>query len=215
VPLANQKKRTLTGMGSKTGKQLQRGKQRKLIRAQRRALTPLERKLRSDSLCSRLFNQPVFRSARNIALYLPADGEVDTASIVGRCWTEGKQVYLPVLTPFRDNKLWFTRYKPDTRLVSNRFGIPEPEVVHRQRIKPLALDLVLTPLVGFDNEGNRLGMGGGYYDRSFAFLLRRQSWKKPRLVGLAYAFQQLEKLPARSWDVPLTAVATDTHWHSF
>jgi 5-formyltetrahydrofolate cyclo-ligase len=88
-------------------------------------------------------------------------------------------------------------------------------LVHRQRIQPLALDLVLTPLVGFDHKGNRLGMGGGYYDRSFAFLLRRQNWKKPRLVGLAYDFQQLDKLPAKNWDVPLTAVATDTHWHSF
>jgi len=202
-------------MGSKTGKTLNRDKQRKAIRNHRRALSPLERSQRSNALCARLFRQPVFRRARNIALYLPADGEVDTASIVGHCWTRGKNVYLPVLVPFLDNKLWFARYKPDTRLVSNRFGIPEPELVHRQRIQPLALDLVLTPLVGFDHNGNRLGMGGGYYDRSFAFLLRRQNWKKPRLVGLAYDFQQLEKLPAKTWDVPLTAVATDTHWHSF
>ena len=202
-------------MGSNNGKQLKRGKQRKAIRALRRSLYPQERKLRSDNVCNRLFRQPVFRSARNIALYLPADGEVDTAGIIGRCWTEGKRVYLPVLIPYLDNKLWFARYRPDTRLVSNRFGIPEPEAVHRQRIKPLALDLVLTPLVGFDHKGNRLGMGGGYYDRSFAFLLRRQSWKKPRLVGLAYDFQQMEKLPAKSWDVSLSAVATDTHWHSF
>jgi 5-formyltetrahydrofolate cyclo-ligase len=202
-------------MGSNSGKQPDRRKQRQAIRSQRRALSPLERKSRSDALCTQLFRQPVFRSARNIALYLPSDGEVDTASIIGRCWTEGKKVYLPVLVPFLDNSLWFARYKPDTRLVSNRFGIPEPQSVHRQRVKPLALDLVLTPLVGFDQQGNRLGMGGGYYDRSFAFLLRRQNWKKPHLVGLAYEFQQLKMLPAQPWDVPLTAVATDTHWHSF
>lgn len=202
-------------MGSNPGKQPDRHKQRQAIRTQRRALSPMERRLRSEALCAQLFRQPVFRSASNIALYLPADGEIDTASIIGRCWSLGKKVYLPVLVPFLDNRLWFTRYKPDTRLVSNRFGIPEPQIVHRQRVKPLALDLVLTPLVGFDPQGNRLGMGGGYYDRSFAFLLRRRNWKKPHMVGLAYDFQQLEMLPAQPWDVPLTAVATDAHWHAF
>ena len=202
-------------MGSNPGKQPDRQKQRQAIRIQRRALSPMERRSRSEALCAQLFRQPVFRSASNIALYLPADGEIDTASIIGRCWTLGKKVYLPVLVPFLDNSLWFARYKPDTRLVSNRYGIPEPQSVHRHRVKPLALDLVLTPLVGFDHKGNRLGMGGGYYDRSFAFLLRRRSWKKPHLVGLAYDFQQLKKLPAQPWDVPLTAVATDTNWHSF
>lgn len=196
-------------------KQPTRQRQRQAIRALRRALSPTERTARSNALCTRLFRQPLFRAAKHIALYLPADGEVDTAAILGRCWNEGKKVYLPVLMPFLDNRLWFARYKPDTALVRNRFGIAEPRTVHRQRIKPIGLDLVLTPLVGFDAQGNRLGMGGGYYDRSFAYLLRRNSWHKPRLIGLAYDFQQLNKLPRQPWDVPLSAVATDTDWHLF
>ncbi len=188
---------------------------RKQLRAQRRALTESERLERSASLCSELARQPVFRSSKRIAAYLSTDGEVETATLIELAVDMGKQVYLPVLIPYRGNRLWFARYEPGTRLVYNRFGILEPEAVHRQRIAPYALDLVLAPLVGFDHNGHRLGMGGGFYDRSFAYLLRRKYWHRPHLVGLAYDFQQLPKLPAQPWDVPLTAVATDTGWHPF
>jgi 5-formyltetrahydrofolate cyclo-ligase len=192
-----------------------RGKERLEIRARRRALSERERRRRADALCRRLFRRPLFLNSRRIAVYLPADGEIDTGRIIQRAWDLGKQVYLPVLVPYLHNRLWFARYEPETRLVVNRFGIPEPEVVHKQRIKAQALDLVLTPLVGFDKKGNRLGMGGGFYDRSFEFLLRRRAWRKPRLVGLAYKFQRLKKLSAQEWDVPLTAVVTDKTWHAF
>lgn len=159
--------------------------------------------------------QPLFKRTRRLALYLPADGEVDPNDIIENAWSFGKQVYLPVLVPFLHNRLWFVRYTPDTQLVANRFGIAEPDVVHGHRLAPQALDLVLTPLVGFDARGNRLGMGGGFYDRSFAYLHKRRSWRKPRLVGLAFEFQQLAQLPAHAWDVPLSAVATETDWHTF
>jgi 5-formyltetrahydrofolate cyclo-ligase len=192
-----------------------RSQQRQLLRSQRRALSQHERQLRAEALCRQLFRQALFHNSRRIAVYLPSDGEVDTRDIIARAWLLGKQVYLPVLVPFQHNRLWFARYQPDTPLVSNRFGIPEPEVVHRQRVAPYALDLVLTPLVGFDNEGNRLGMGGGFYDRSFAYLHQRRIWRKPQLVGIAYDFQHLPQLRAQAWDVPLTAVATDSKWHDF
>jgi 5-formyltetrahydrofolate cyclo-ligase len=192
-----------------------RPQQRQQLRAQRRSLSRQEQRRRADALCRQLFDLPLFANSRRLAVYMPCDGEVDTAGIVARAWALGKQVYLPVLVPYLHNRLWFARYDPDTRLVSNRFGIAEPEVVHRQRVQAHALDLVLTPLVGFDARGNRLGMGGGFYDRTFAFLLTRKTWRKPRLLGLAYAFQQLPQLPAQPWDVPLTAVVTESAWHTF
>ena len=192
-----------------------RSEQRKQLRARRRALTESERLERSEALFRHLTRQPLFRNTTRIAAYLPADGEVDTRSLIELAWRMGKQVYLPVLVPFLQNRLWFARYEPGTPLVRNRFNISEPEIVHRQRVPAHGLDLVLAPLVGFDDSGNRLGMGGGFYDRSFDFLLRRDCWRKPRLVGLAFEFQQLPQLPAQPWDVPLTAVATDTHWHRF
>ncbi|HHH45287.1 MAG TPA: 5-formyltetrahydrofolate cyclo-ligase [Gammaproteobacteria bacterium] len=192
-----------------------RSDQRKQLRARRNALSESERLVRSTTLCKQLARQPVFRNSRRIAAYLPADGEVETAPLIALAWRMGKQVYLPVLVPYRANRLWFARYEPDTPLIKNRFGIAEPANVHRQRIAAQALDLVLAPLVGFDHNGHRLGMGGGFYDRSFAYLLHRQHWRKPRLVGLAYDFQQLPRLSAKPWDVPLTAVATDSNWHLF
>lgn len=192
-----------------------RPQQRRQLRARRRSLDPRERRRRGAALYRHLFSQPLFRNSRRIAVYLPSDGEVDTAAIIEQAWALGKQVYLPVLVPFLHNRLWFARYEADTRLVRNRFGIAEPRAVHRQRVETHALDLVLTPLVGFDAKGNRLGMGGGFYDRSFGFLGRRRYWRKPRLVGLAYDFQQLPQLPAQPWDVPLSAVVTDGGWHRF
>ncbi len=192
-----------------------RSDQRRQLRARRCALSERERLKRSDALCRRLSRQALFRTSSRIAVYLPQDGEVETRALIELCWSTGKQVYLPVLVPFLDNRLWFARYRADSALVSNRYAIPEPEVVHRERIAAQALDLVLTPLVGFDLNGNRLGMGGGFYDRSFAFLLDRKHWRKPRLIGLAYEFQQLPSLPAQPWDVPLAAVATDTGFYRF
>jgi len=194
---------------------LNRSQQRQQLRSLRRALPAHEYRQRAEALCRQLFRHPLFNNSRRIAVYLPVEGEVDTHSIITRAWVMGKRVYLPVLVPHRQNQLWFAPYQPDTPLVRNRFGIPEPEIVHRQRVAAYALDLVLTPLVGFDNQGNRLGMGGGFYDRTFAFLQQRQLWHKPCLVGIAYDFQQLPRLPVKPWDVPLTAVVTDSRWHVF
>lgn len=179
------------------------------MRAARRALSPHERQQCAEDCARHLLNHPAFRNARRIAAYLPADGELGTAPLIERAWAMGKRVYLPVLLPQGENRLWFARYTPETRLVHNRFGIPEPERAAHMRIAPHALDLVLTPLVAFDAHGHRLGMGGGFYDRSFAYLLRHTRWLRPRLIGLAYEFQRQARLPAQVWDVPLHAVATD------
>jgi len=92
-------------------------------------------------------------------------------------------------------------------LEPNFYGIPEPRPI--ELIDPRTLDLVLTPLVAFDGSGHRIGMGGGYYDRSFAFLRRRRYWRKPHLLGLAYELQKLPAIIPNDWDIPLDAVATE------
>mgnify|MGYP002389666620 CR=1 FL=1 len=179
------------------------------MRVARRALSEHERRQCAEDCARQLLNNPAFRNARRIAAYLPADGEVDTAPLIERAWEMGKRVYLPVLLPHGENRLWFARYTSDTQLLRNRFGIPEPARAAHTRVAPLSLDLVLTPLVAFDAHGHRLGMGGGFYDRSFAYLLRHARWLRPRLIGLAYDFQRQSRLPAQAWDVPLQAIATD------
>ncbi len=179
------------------------------LRETRRALSLHERTLRAELCTDLLCQHPSFRNAQRIATYLPSDGELDTLPLISRAWEMGKQIYLPVLLPHGANRLWFAHYEPNAPLRRNRFGILEPTRAAHTRVAPLALDLVLTPLVAFDAKGHRLGMGGGFYDRSFAYLLRHTHWLRPRLIGLAYDFQRQPKLPSQPWDVPLHAIATD------
>ena len=149
-----------------------------------------------------------YRNCRRIAAYLAADGEISIEPVISRAWRDNKQVYLPVLHPF-DNKLQFAIYTPDSILVNNRFFIGEPAIAAAKRVKAMNMEVVLTPLVAFDRYGNRIGMGGGFYDRSFAFLKRRHYWRRPILLGCAHALQQVERIQAQSWDLPLAAVFTD------
>jgi len=186
---------------------------RKSIRQQRRTLPAAAARSSAASLAQHACRHPLLRNARHIAAYLAADGEIDPAPLLECLWSAGKSVYLPVLVPFAHGKLWFARYRPGDTLVENRFGIPEPQ--HRQLVRPGALDLVLMPLVAFDHAGNRLGMGGGFYDRSFAFLHTRHHWRRPILVGLAFQFQQQNSIQPNHWDVPLNAIATETGCHVF
>ena len=183
---------------------------RQQLRTQRRALDEVEQSQLSQCAVQQLVRHRVFRAARHIACYLPNDGEVDLTPLIDQAWAMGKTVYLPVLSSLRHNHLHFLPYKPGDELVRNRFGIPEPVNRSRRVVDVKRLDLVLMPLVGFDPKGNRLGMGGGFYDRSFAFLRRRQRWFKPGLLGVAYDFQEVKTLGSNDWDVPLNGVATET-----
>ena len=185
-----------------------RNQLRQAIRLQRRALDPREANHCAELLAQHVCAGRVATSSRHIAIYLAADGEIDPWPLIHRLWALGKKLYLPVLAPFSKHKLWFARFESGERLVFNRYGIPEPE--RRRLIKTCSLDLVFTPLVAFDHKGNRLGMGKAYYDRSFAFLGKRTQLYKPKLVGLAYEFQQQAAINANSWDIPLHAVVTET-----
>lgn len=192
---------------------------RQQLRAQRRDLEPHQQERLSAEIVGHLARHRLFRAARHIACYLPNDGEVDIRPLMTQAWVMGKTVYLPVLSEIHRNHLHFLPYRAEDELVANRFGIPEPRLslhkgVSRKMISPAQLDLVLTPLVGFDALGNRLGMGGGFYDRTFAFLHRRRYWRKPHLLGVAYGFQQVDGevdggLPRQPWDVPLKAIVTE------
>ncbi|MBE0510522.1 MAG: 5-formyltetrahydrofolate cyclo-ligase [Chromatiales bacterium] len=182
---------------------------RRQMRQQRRALSPAQRQQAARQLLRHFASHPAFLHSQHIAFYLPNDGELDLRPLIEQAWSMGKHCYLPVLSPLYHNRLWFAPYRPDSAMIKNRFGILEPSCSWR-RMRPVwALDLVLTPLVAFDQAGNRLGMGGGYYDRSLAYLARRQVWKKPRLIGAAYTFQSVATLPSASWDVPLHGIVTE------
>lgn len=119
---------------------------------------------------------------------------------------------VPVL---HGRQLLFAPYTRGAGMVSNRFGIPEPAETGRAWLRGLQIDVALVPLVAFDPSGHRLGMGGGYYDRTFRFLLHRRHWRRPALIGLAYEFQCVDAIARRAWDVPLDAVVTEVRVYHF
>jgi len=180
---------------------------RQSIRQKRRAVTAEEAASCAEHLARNTCTHRLVANSHHIATYLAADGEIDPWPLTHKLWLSGKTLYLPVLAPFSRQRLWFARYSPGDRLVANRYGIPEPVV--RDLIKPWALDLILMPLVAFDTNGHRIGMGGGYYDRSLAFLHNRQHWQKPRRLGLAYEFQKQVLIEPNPWDIPLDGIATE------
>lgn len=178
------------------------------LRQARRSLNPRQQQEAAAGLANTLRKHPRVMSARRIALYLPNDGEIDPRIFMAQSQRRGMQFFLPVLHPIRSGQLAFCHYDQRTPMAPNRFGIPEP-VFHDRRIcATWALDVVLMPLVGFDEMGGRLGMGGGFYDRSFAFT-RIRPRLRPALIGLAHELQKVERLPVEPWDIPLDAVVTD------
>ena len=183
----------------KSTQQTLRNQLRQQIRKTRANLTALQQQQAEDSITQQALALIEERNAQHIALYVSFDGEISTDKLIKILWAQGKQVYLPVLHPFNPNHLLFLRYLPDTPMLKNKFGIWEPKF-NVQNVLPLdELDILFTPLVAFDKQGNRLGMGGGFYDRTL------QNWQNSSFipVGLAHQCQQVEQLPTEAWDVPL------------
>jgi len=148
-----------------------------------------------------------FLRATRVGLYLPNDGEADPSLIMDICLQSGKKCFLPVLHP-TVNRLHFVAYDRHTALVANSYGIPEPSLRGAKLAPAWSLDLILMPLVGFDRQGNRLGMGGGYYDRTLAFVNGARP-PAPRLVALAHSFQEIASIPTRNWDIAVEKIITD------
>ena len=186
---------------------------RKQMRKMRRALTPAQRVQAGRGLKRSALTSGVLLNSQRLALYLVNDGEIDPQQLIDQLQRMGKTVYLPTLHPLRKGALAFVLYNRQTRMIKNRFGIPEPDFRYGKRIHPRFLDTVFMPLVAFDQQGNRLGMGGGFYDRTLAFT--RKPGKKPRLIGCAHEFQCLSAIPAEAWDIPLSAIATDVTLRTF
>jgi len=178
------------------------------LRDKRRSLTRIQRRAADRRLCQNIRRIPVYRRAHNVAVFLAFDGEPSLAGLYAGTLANERRFNVPVI---KGKRMWFAplRSTPQTR--KNSFGILEPS--HQTRTLTCALDIVLVPLVGFDDFGNRLGMGGGFYDRHFSFLRTRAHFCRPRLIGVAYESQRVSKLPTDPWDVPMWAVVTDRGIH--
>jgi len=183
---------------------------RRAMRQRRRDLDEYGQAAAADAFADRMAKLALFRNSRRIAFYFPSDGEIDTTPLLEIAWQQKKLCYLPVLWHLGGNRLRFAPAMPGMELALNRYGIPEPVEPPRRCLQASQLDLILLPVVAVDHNGYRLGMGGGYYDRSLAYLGHRQLWRKPRLVAAAYEFQVVSRLPHDPWDVRLDGVVSES-----
>jgi len=181
---------------------------RSQLRSGRRQLEAQQHRANARAVSRHFCSTPTLLAARRIALYLENDFELATGVLTGRLEAMRKQLFLPVLHPLLSNRLVFQRYTPGQALRLNRYRIAEPVFDPAYCVAPRWLDLILLPLVGFDRHGHRLGMGGGYYDRSLAGVARN-SGKRPLLVGLAHSMQEVRRLPAEPWDIRMHGVITE------
>ncbi len=177
---------------------------RRELRGKRGALPPALRAQLDSAIRSHIRRLPEFRRAQHVALFLAFDGEPSLEPLIATARRQSKRLYVPVL---RGATMTFRELEPGATLAANFFGIMEPKL--GAKIDARKLDLVLTPLVAFDCNGVRVGVGRGYYDRCFRFLRHRLHWRRPKLLGVAYELQQIPPLTPNAWDVPLWGIVTE------
>lgn len=181
---------------------------RQHVRQQRRDMCKQQQHKLSQDLPKQFQQHPKIQQAKNVALYLAHDGELCTLPLIEWFWARGINTYLPVLDPYNEGHLLFLHYHAASPMQKNKFGIDEPCQQQNRQLPATELDVIFTPLVAFDQTGNRLGMGGGFYDRTLAPWFEQKTGPYP--IGLAHDLQCLPSLPTESWDVPLPEVVTPT-----
>lgn len=205
-------------MNSFSKKQTSRQLLRKSIRAQRQSLINSQQQEASTNLLLQLKNHKGIQQAEHIAIYLANDSELDPLIFIKWCWQEKKSVYLPVIHPFNKGHLLFLKYEQNTKMKINQYGISEPKLDVTAIRQVDNIDIMFTPLVAFDNKGNRLGMGGGFYDRTLArwhkeFQTNKST--KPYPIGLAHDCQHVPEIPSELWDIPLPEIITPNLHYKF
>jgi 5-formyltetrahydrofolate cyclo-ligase len=179
---------------------------RNAARAAREALTPIERESASKKITDTVVRASWFRRSKLVGCYLPTEQEVDTWPIIDRAWRMKKRIFAPVIG--KNFTMQFRELHPETELAINFYGLPEPE--DGEFIEMRALDIVITPVVAFDADCNRLGMGSGYFDRAFSFLKHRKFLFHPKLIGLAFSCQRVEKIAPNPWDIRIFRLVDET-----
>jgi 5-formyltetrahydrofolate cyclo-ligase len=181
---------------------------RKAMRMQRAAIATTEHNRIARKIAGHIDRALLLRPSSRIAVYLAVRGEVSLLPLIKKAHERGCELFIPTITDFRAGKMEFVALPEGESFIPNRYGLLET-TKRGKRISPRHLDLVFTPLVAFDARGWRLGSGAGFYDRRFAFLQEKSAWRRPKLIGVAYSFQQVPSLAPERWDVPLDAVVTE------
>lgn len=177
------------------------------LQARRAAATPAQRINAAQGLRSTLEQIPEFLTDSNIGGYWATAGELPLMALFDGIRQRDQLFHLPVVGPM--HSLQFVAWKVGDEVAPNRYGIPEPVHERSRRVAVDMIDVLLIPLLGFDRAGNRLGFGGGYYDRALEFLRDREQAASTLLVGVGYSFQEVEHIAAEPWDVKLDVIATE------
>jgi 5-formyltetrahydrofolate cyclo-ligase len=172
----------------------------------RRNLSVENRADASELICEKVIRSKMFSAAKLIACYLPMKDEVDTRNIINRAWCANKRIFVPITRG--KGEMFFREIRPNTTLHRNKMSIWEP--ASGEIISSRALQLVITPTVAFDGSNNRIGMGGGYYDRCFSYLRHRKVWITPKLFGVAFQCQKVDKITPNPWDIRLYKTFSET-----
>lgn len=186
---------------------------RRQLRAIRKSVSEKTRRHAGQALVRHALRHRLLAANKRIGFYIPANGEIDILPLLNRAYAMGVECFLPIVPARGRLKMWFSRLEHQPHLPHhwrlNRFGIPEYHAPLGLRMRGSGLQRVFMPMLGFDTRGYRIGMGGGYYDASLAFLSSRKAWRRPALVGVAFAVQQAELIPNDPWDVPLDGILTE------
>jgi len=180
---------------------------RKYITNERQKLDVFSQANGAWAITNQLLTTTFFRLSKKIAVYFPVHGEIDTFAIIKKIWEEDKMCYLPVVAI---DTLSFHLYTQQSKLIKNKFNIPEPIPNEKTIILPHDLDLVVVPVIGFDEKCNRMGSGKGFYDRTFNF---KKPHQPPFLIGIAYDFQKMN-FDLNPWDIPMDMIITEMETYS-
>ncbi|WP_199052200.1 5-formyltetrahydrofolate cyclo-ligase [Aquitalea sp. ASV15] len=181
---------------------------RKSIRRQRMALSPAYRAQAMRAVARHAGR--LLRRGKRIGGYLAAGSELDVEILLSTALQRGASVWLPQI-PARGRRMWFSRLTASGQWYRHpRYGIMEFD---GPCLRAERLDVLLLPLLAVDEQGYRMGQGGGFYDSSLAFRRRHSQYGKPLLVGVAYDCQRVAAVPREAWDVQLDYLLTESGLH--
>lgn len=171
----------------------------------RQDLTPDQVREASESIIAHIRSLPQWKNATEALIYWPIRNEVDLRPLVTELWQRGACVLLPRCRPDEQGEMDLACAACEADLTPGPFSIMEPDAATCPPVQECTPDIALIPGVGFDRIGNRLGFGGGYYDR----LLTTEQMRATLKVGVCYEFQLTETIPTQPWDRPMDLVCTD------
>jgi 5-formyltetrahydrofolate cyclo-ligase len=180
------------------------------FRSLRQQINPALKEIFAQQATQHFITQDVFRVSQNIACYLSVKSEMNMSALIEMIWQNKKNCFLPVIT--NQGKMLFHKYSKNDQLISNQFNILEP-LPSAFEIALEELDIVFMPLIAYDQQGHRLGSGGGYYDKTFSHYKPNQ--RNPLRIGWAYSIQQTDQLPHEEWDIDLHAIVTEKEYTLF